>query len=71
MEKNKGGGNLEASQKKMSIFKSRKCICGDCQECFKDFTYFLSTFSISQGIPEISAKSWCIWHKSYIFIKDR
>ena len=29
----------------------------------KDFTYFLRLFSEDQSVPEISAKSWCIWKK--------
>lgn len=42
----------------------KKCTCGDCEECLKDFTYFLHIFSNDNSIPEITAKSWCIWKKN-------
>ena len=29
----------------------------------KDFNYFLQLFSDNTNIPDISAKSWCIWKK--------
>ena len=29
----------------------------------KDFAYFLHLFSDDQSVPQISAKSWCIWKK--------
>ena len=29
----------------------------------KDFAYFLHLFSDDQSVPEISAKSWCVWKK--------
>lgn len=43
--------------------KTKRCTCGDCQECMKDFAYFLHLFSDDQSVPEISAKSWCVWKK--------
>lgn len=52
--------------KKASFLKTKKCVCGDCEECLKDFTYFLHIFSNDQSVPDISAKSWCIWKKSEI-----
>ena len=44
--------------------KVKKCMCGDCEECLKNFTHFLQIFSSDESVPEISAKSWCIWRKS-------
>lgn len=46
-----------------SSMKTKRCACGDCQECLKDFDYFLQIFSDEQGVPDISAKSWCIWKR--------
>lgn len=46
-----------------SSTKNRRCACGDCEECYRDFAYFLHIFSDDQSIPQISAKSWCIWRK--------
>lgn len=43
--------------------KTKRCACGDCSECLKDFDYFLQLFSDDHSVPEISAKSWCIWKK--------
>ena len=46
-----------------SSMKTKRCACGDCHECLKDFDYFLQIFSDEQGVPDISAKSWCIWKR--------
>ena len=29
----------------------------------KDFAYYLHLFSDNQNVPEISARSWCVWRK--------
>lgn len=46
-----------------SSMKTKRCACGDCPECLKDFDYFLQLFSDDQSVPDISAKSWCIWKR--------
>jgi hypothetical protein len=46
-----------------SSMKTKRCACGDCEECLRDFDYFLQIFSDDQSVPDISAKSWCIWRK--------
>lgn len=43
--------------------KAKRCSCGDCEDCLKDFAYYLQLFSEDQSVPEISAKSWCVWKK--------
>lgn len=43
--------------------RHKRCTCGDCPECLKDFAYFLHLFSDDQSLPDISAKSWCVWKK--------
>lgn len=32
----------------------------------KDFHHFLNIFSTDKSLPEISAKSWCIWKRGKI-----
>ena len=55
--------------RKMPV-KVKKCMCGDCEECLKNFSHFLQIFSGDESLPEISAKSWCIWRKSKKFLKQ-
>lgn len=55
-----------AGMGKGGLMKVKKCMCGDCEDCFKDFTYFLHIFSNDQSVPDITAKSWCIWRRSTI-----
>lgn len=43
--------------------KTKRCACGDCEDCMKDFGYFLQLFSDDNSVPDISAKSWCVWKK--------
>ena len=41
--------------------KVKRCTCGNCEDCMKDFAYYLHICSNDHSIPQISAKSWCIW----------
>ena len=54
---------LKKEREYYSSFKVKRCACGNCEECMKDFNYFLQLFSDNTNIPEITAKSWCIWKK--------
>lgn len=67
MEKNKTKNDsheLHFHLRRYVPSKAKKCTCGDCAECLKDFNYFLNIFSSDISLPEISAKSWCIWRRS-------
>jgi hypothetical protein len=54
---------LHKGREHYSSMKSKRCVCGDCEECMKDFAYFLHLFSDNQNLPEITAKSWCVWRR--------
>ena len=56
-------GTIKKGRDHYSSMKEKRCACGDCNECLKDFAYFLHLFSDNQNLPDISAKSWCIWTK--------
>ena len=54
---------MKKGREHYSSMKTKRCTCGNCQECLKDFTYYLHLFSDNQHVPEISAKSWCVWRR--------
>lgn len=54
---------MKKGKEHYSSMKGKRCACGDCSECLKDFPYFLRLFSDNQNLPEVSAKSWCVWRK--------
>ena len=61
--KRHAGSIFRRGREHCNSMKAKRCACGNCQECMKDFTYFLRLFSEDQSVPDISAKSWCIWKK--------
>ena len=61
--KREAGSIFRRGREHCNSMKAKRCACGNCQDCMKDFTYFLRLFSEDQSVPEISAKSWCIWRR--------
>lgn len=65
---------FRASISSSQSINKKRCTCGRCDECSKNFESFLKLYVEDDSIPEISAKSWCLWRKekgrySYIYGK--
>jgi hypothetical protein len=57
---NKFKNPLSSSQ---HLLSKKKCNCGQCTDCTKNFNEYLKMFLDDESLPFISAKSWCIWKK--------
>lgn len=43
--------DIQSQLRKISVPKARKCGCGNCEECLKDFNHFLNICWNDKSLP--------------------